>query len=152
MAAASARTVWAAASARDHLSRGARRIHRPRRVTPRILFVAMSIAACAAAAAAVEGEPAAASSMLRRRQLEDLATTATVAAAAAGPAAEKGAPMVWTDEVDLEGLNWWDEGQAAALEGGGDKGWFLGGGGQPSWPFCAWEGTLTRNISNIFAL
>lgn len=48
-----------------------------------------------------------------------------------------------------EPLDW---GAAAGGEEG-DKGWLGGrGDGAPHWPFCAWEGTLTRDISNIFAL
>lgn len=74
--------------------------------------------------------------MLRRRQLDAPAAAEALAA-----------PM---DEVDMEAWDVSEWGDVGAQEG--DKGWLFGGGGgeeQPRWPYCAWEGTLTRNLSNI---
>lgn len=83
-----------------------------------------------------------AASMLRRRQQADPTDSVAV-----------------PEEVELDSIGAWLGGDV-----GGDKGWLLGGDGgggggggngaprPPQWPFCAWEGTLTRNISNIFAL
>lgn len=78
----------------------------------------------------------------RRRQLDDTA---------APTAADDGAPLLQLEEeAVIDGVQEW----TAAFEGEGDKGWLHGGGGggQPKWPFCAWEGTLTRNISNILCV
>lgn len=116
----------------------------------------MALSATAAPDAAAEEPAASSSSMLRRRQVDDPAAAggagATEAAVAINGAVVGEAPVLGMDAVDLDDLDLWGQGQAAAFEEGGDKGWFTGGGGGPQWPKCAWAGTLTRNISNIFAL
>lgn len=159
MATAAAR-AWAGAASRGAdrpPSRGTGRPRRLRFVTP-LLWVVMALSATAAPDAAAEEPAASSSSMLRRRQVDE---SAAVAAGGAGateaPVATNGAvaeeaPVLGMEAVDLDDLDLWGQGQAAAFEEGGDKGWFTGGGGGPQWPKCAWAGTLTRNISNIFAL
>lgn len=162
--AAPAAKAWAGAASRGA---GRARVNRLRLVTSLLFFVVALIAAPDAAAE----EPAASSSMLRRRQVDDSASVAAGAGAADGPAAED-VPVLGMDAVaagmeaavasngavaeeaslfGMDDLDLWRQGQAAAFEEG-DKGWFTGAGGGAQWPKCAWAGTLTRNISNIFAL
>jgi hypothetical protein len=85
--------------------------------------------------------------MLRRRRLEEPSTAAVADGAAP--------PLPPLEEVDVEALDllglWGEQQQGWAAGEEGDKGWLFTD-EQAHWPFCAWEGTLTRNLSNIFAL